>query len=121
MEKVNISALHDSIYTYLREKQPNLKFRLRQDIPRNKQKLLDGYWFWGDEKTVQLSFWRGSDTLHMTYMMGWWWFFEESKAYIFFVGRDSDIKAERFNKATEVLGETLNLKFIKVRDNIGCL
>jgi predicted ATP-binding protein involved in virulence len=110
----NISELHSKIYLHLRKDYPNLRFRLRQDIPRNKQKLLDGYWFWGNDKFLQLSFWKGADSNHMTYTIGWSWEFEKSEATAFFVARDSDIRAEHFKSAIEHLEKEIGaLKFDK--------
>ncbi len=113
---LNIPEIHEKIYAHLRKNHSNLRFRLRQDIPRNKQKLLDGFWFWGDERTLQISFWRGSDGYQKTYMMGWSWWFEEPKGYVFFVGRDSDIRAKHFEKAVEVLSQEKELKLTFEKD-----
>jgi predicted ATP-binding protein involved in virulence len=112
---MNISELHSKIYLHLRKNYPNLRFRLRQDIPRNKQKLLDGYWFWEDDKSLQLSFWKGADSTLQTYTIGWSWRFDTSEASMFFVARDSDIRAEYFKNAIFHLEKINELKFTKNR------
>ena len=110
---MDIPELHSKIYLHLRKNYSNLRFRLRQDIPRNKQKLLDGYWFWGNDKSLQLSFWKGADSDHKTYTIGWSWEFDVSEATAFFVARDSDIRAEHFKKAISHIEKISTLKFNK--------
>ena len=60
---IEISEIHEEVLDYLlsykESKDIDLKFTLRQSNRFNR--LEDGYWFYGNESYVALSFWSGSD------------------------------------------------------------
>lgn len=60
----NIQKIHNDLFEHLRTKYPDLRFSLRQS---NRYKYLDkGYWFWGDDTNIEVSFWKGMDWLTQT-------------------------------------------------------
>jgi predicted ATP-binding protein involved in virulence len=58
----NISNLHEEIYLFLHEQReiyPNLYFLLR--YTNAYERLTKGYWFWGNERSLTLTFWKRTD------------------------------------------------------------
>jgi len=58
----DIAEIHETIFEFLLEKKeenPQLTFLLRTNNAHNR--LDKGYWFWGNEEYVTISFWKGLD------------------------------------------------------------
>jgi AAA15 family ATPase/GTPase len=63
----DIIEIHEEVLTYLlgvREYQPDLRFSLRRT--NREGRLEDGYWFYGNEYYVAISFWSGNDWKNRT-------------------------------------------------------
>ena len=67
MEKQEIVKLHEELYIYLmgvHKENPSFKFRVRR--MNNQNRLIDGYWFNGNDAYIETSFWDYKDNLHQT-------------------------------------------------------
>lgn len=63
----DLRKLHDEVYALLmryREENPSFYFTFRKSNRNNK--LQEGYWFYGDEDHLAVSFWRGMDWKNKT-------------------------------------------------------
>jgi predicted ATPase len=98
----NVKDLHAILYEYLmgiHKKDPNFRFRVRR---MNKQNRLEkGYWFNGNEKWLETSFWDYKDNLHQTSVIRLVYLFETQKWACELIGRDSNMRAEYFVKMAQ--------------------
>ena len=70
MEKQEVVKLHEELYIYLmsvHKENPSFKFRVRR--MNNQNRLIDGYWFNGNDAYIETSFWDYKDNLHQTPVM----------------------------------------------------
>ncbi len=69
MNEQNIIAIHDALYEYLlglHHANHEFRFRIR---PKDDERFRKGYWFYGDESSINISFWKGNinntHTIHL--------------------------------------------------------
>jgi len=59
-----IQELHEKIFTFSYNKhQENRKFKFTTRIKNNRDRLSKGYWFTGGEDYIDISFWKGKDSI----------------------------------------------------------
>ncbi len=103
MENNNITVIHDKVYQYLTEelKKDKLYFTLR--VKNRADRLVQGYWFSGNEHYLAFSFWKGMDWRNKTPNI----FFAINSAGIStleFVCYDDATKINFFNNVAEAIG-----------------
>jgi predicted ATP-binding protein involved in virulence len=108
MTEPEIAKLHNELYDYLKqihEKDPDFRFRLRRI--NNQNRLNKGYWFNGNDRYLETSFWDYTDNLHATPVIRLVCHFEKNKKKwsCQFVGRDSKERAAYFKKMATTLGD----------------
>ncbi|MEY4936085.1 MAG: hypothetical protein RIS64_2444, partial [Bacteroidota bacterium] len=110
MTAPEIAKLHQELYDYLKqihEKDPDFRFRLRRLNHQNR--LNKGYWFHGNDRYLETSFWDYTDHLHTTPVIRLVCHFENTKKkwVCQFVGRDSKERSAYFKKMAATLGDFL--------------
>ena len=99
-----IKEKHKEIFDFLMEKHrqnPELRFLLRQ-INRG-QRLEKGYWFYGGDTHLDVSFWdvwENFTNVSMGFRV-----YIDGKSEVFFKGKDNESKAKIFDKLVNTLGD----------------
>lgn len=111
LQRFNIEALHENIYSFLREKHPQIMFSLRS--ANNNGRLSKGYWLLGNDKMIMLSFLKSNDIINKTPNI---YFVIEitGRCYLQMSALDSDKKAE----ILQDLAIVLDAKATKREDKI---
>lgn len=99
MPQNSIVKLHDKVLDFLldwRKKNPGFTFSLRKsDIGK---KLSDGYWFFGTDEVIIISFWSGFDMKGTIPNISFCYNILENTSYIQLATRDSGEKAKAINE-----------------------
>ena len=106
MTEKDILRHHNALYDYLysvHEPDSNSKIRFRVRRMNNKNRLDKGYWFNGNEKYLETSFWDYKDNLHQTSVIQLCYIFEQKAWYLSLVGRDSREREQYFEKMSKSL------------------
>ncbi len=89
MKKQEIVKLHEELYMYLtgvHKENPTFKFRVRR--MNNQNRLIDGYWFNGNDAYIETSFWDYKDNLHQTPIIRLVHYFDSNSWSLDLIARD---------------------------------
>ena len=90
MTEKEIRNFHDELFNYLYSvHQQNDSFMFRVRRMNNQNRLDKGYWFNGNDKYLETSFWDYKDNLHQTPVIRLVYFFELKKWVCELIGRDN--------------------------------
>ena len=111
--KKEIPQIHEKLFQFLESKRKQDKeftYKLRSN--NNNGRLDKGYWFFGNDNYIAISFWNGTDWKNKTpniYLV----FLPSGEVNLVFSGRDSSVKAEFLQKLAAVI---TGFKEIKSRE-----
>lgn len=104
-QEKEIIRLHKELYDYLlgiHKSKSSFRFRVRR--MNNQNRLAKGYYFNGNLKYLETSFWDYKDNLHQTPVIRLVYSFENKDWLCELIGRDSNERASYFRKMATQLG-----------------